>query len=62
MMEQIEAIVNELEAISERLNDAAMAALSEAIERGETARPPIEKQISQARRAVDKAVHHLRMD
>jgi hypothetical protein len=62
MMEQIEAIVNELEAISERLNDAAMAALSEAIERGETARPPIEKRISQARRAIDKAVHHLRHD
>ena len=61
-MEQIEAIVNELEAISERLNDAAMAALSEAIERGETARPPIEKRISQARRAIDKAVHHLRHD
>jgi predicted DNA-binding protein (UPF0251 family) len=62
MMEEIEAIVNELEAISERLNDAAMAALSEAIERGETARPPIEKRISQARRAIDKAVHHLRHD
>jgi predicted DNA-binding protein (UPF0251 family) len=62
MMEQIEAIVNELEAISERLNDAAMAALSEAIERGETARPPIEKRISQARRAIDKAVHHLHHD
>jgi predicted DNA-binding protein (UPF0251 family) len=62
MMEQIEAIVNELEAISERLNDAAMMALSEAIERGETVRPPIEKRISQARRAIDKAAHHLRQD
>jgi exonuclease VII small subunit len=62
MMEQIEAIVKELEAISERLNDAAMMALSEAIERGETVRPPIEKRISQARRAIDKAAHDLRQD
>jgi hypothetical protein len=62
MMEQIEAIVSELEIISERLNDAAMVALSEAIERGETARPPIEKRISQARRAIDKAAYHLRND
>jgi ElaB/YqjD/DUF883 family membrane-anchored ribosome-binding protein len=61
-MEQIDAISNELEAISERLNDAAMSALSEAIEGGETARPEIEKRISQARRAVDKAVHLLRND
>ena len=62
MMEQINAIISELEAISERLNDAAMTALSEAIQRGETVRPPIEKRISQARRAVDKAAHHLRND
>jgi exonuclease VII small subunit len=62
MMEQIEEIINELETISERLNDAAMVALRDAIERGETARPPIEKRISQARRAIDKAAQHLRQD
>jgi len=61
-MEQIDAIAEELDAISERLNDAAMAVLSEAIERGETSRPAIEKRISQARRAVEKAAHHLRND
>jgi predicted DNA-binding protein (UPF0251 family) len=61
-MEQIDAIAEELDAISERLNDAAMMVLSEAIERGETSRPAIEKRISQARRAVEKAAHHLRND
>jgi predicted DNA-binding protein (UPF0251 family) len=54
--------VEELKAISERLNDASMLLLSDAIERGETTRPAMEKQISQARRAVDKAVHHLAQD
>jgi hypothetical protein len=58
-MDQIDAIVEELRAISERLNDASMLLLSDAIERGETTRPAMEKQISQARRAVEKAVHHL---
>jgi hypothetical protein len=58
-MDQIDAIVEELRNISERLNDAAMLVLSDAIEHGETTRPAMEKQISQARRAVDKAVHHL---
>jgi hypothetical protein len=61
-MDQIDAIVEELKAISERLNDASMFLLSDAIERGESTRPAMEKQISQARRAVDKAVHHLVQD
>jgi predicted DNA-binding protein (UPF0251 family) len=61
-MDQIDAIVEELRAISERLNDASMLLLSDAIERGETTRPAMEKQISQARRAVDKAIHHLVLD
>lgn len=61
-MDQIDAIVEELKAISERLNDASMLLLSDAIERGETVRPTMEKHISQARRAVDKAVHHLVQD
>ena len=58
-MDQIDVIVEELKEISERLNDASMLLLSDAIERGETIRPAMEKQISQARRAVDKAIHHL---
>lgn len=61
-MEQIDAIISELETISERLNDEAMKLLTEAIQNGETNRPPMEKKISQARRAVDKAAHLLRVD
>ncbi|MEY4996134.1 MAG: hypothetical protein RLZ67_859, partial [Actinomycetota bacterium] len=36
-----------------------MRILSDAIEAGETSRPPLEKQVSQARRAVEKALQHL---
>jgi hypothetical protein len=36
-----------------------MTLLRDAIERGETARPGDEKTVSQARRAVDKAIHLL---
>jgi ElaB/YqjD/DUF883 family membrane-anchored ribosome-binding protein len=59
-MSDIQRFIDELEAISEHLNDAAMSALSEAIENGQTNRPEIEKRLSQARRAVDKAIHHLK--
>lgn len=59
-MIDVQRFIDDLETISEHLNDAAMSALSEAIENGETARPDIEKRLSQARRAVDKAIHHLK--
>jgi ElaB/YqjD/DUF883 family membrane-anchored ribosome-binding protein len=59
-MGDIQRFIDELETISEHLNDAAMSALSEAIENGQTNRPEIEKRLSQARRAVDKAIHHLK--
>lgn len=59
-MTDIQRFIDELETISEQLNDAAMSALSEAIENGQTTRPEIEKRLSQARRAVDKAIHHLK--
>lgn len=58
-MSSIEDIKQQLESISELLNDVAMGLLSEAIERGAGSRPDAEKKVSQARRAVDKAVHHL---
>jgi hypothetical protein len=61
-MDDLESIISQLEEISERLNDAAMSLISEAIEQGETTRPAIEKRVSQARRAVDKAVTHLKHD
>ncbi len=58
-MEQLEDIVSRLETIAEELNDYSMRILSDAIEAGETSRPPLEKQVSQARRAVEKALQHL---
>ncbi len=58
-MINVERLIEDLKVISENLNDAAMAVLSEAIENGVSTRPELEKRLSQARRAVDKAVHHL---
>ncbi len=61
-MDDIELITSQLEDIAERLNDVAMSIISEAIENGETSRPLIEKRVSQARRAVEKAIQHLKHD
>ncbi len=58
-MEQLEDIISRLETIAEELNDYSMRILSDAIEAGEMSRPPLEKQVSQARRAVEKALQHL---
>ena len=58
-MSEIDAIKVQLESIAEALNDVAMSLLSDAIERGATTRPQAEKNVSQARRAVEKAIHHL---
>lgn len=58
-MEQLEDIISRLETIAEELNDYSMRILSDAIEAGETSRPALEKQVSQARRAVEKALQHL---
>jgi len=58
-MHQLEDIVTRLETIAEELNDYSMRILSDAIEAGETTRPPLEKQVSQARRAIEKALLHL---
>ena len=59
-MSDIEEIISDLEKASEALNDAAMSLISEAIRNGEKERPPLEKKLSQARRAVDKALFILR--
>lgn len=55
----IDDIISRLEAISESLGEQSMMLLRDAIERGETARPNDEKIVSQARRALDKAIHLL---
>jgi len=59
-MSDIEEIISNLEQASEALNDAAMSLITEAIRNGEKERPQLEKKDSQARRAVDKALHILR--
>ncbi len=55
-----EDIRQELENISERLGDRIMTMLRDAIEAGESGRPPEERLVSRARTAVDKAVNLLR--
>lgn len=59
-MSDFDEIISDLERSSVALNDAAMSLISEAIRNGEKERPPLEKKVSQARRAVDKALHILR--
>lgn len=59
-MTDVQRFIESLEALSQDLNDAAMATLSEAIDNGQRERPELEKRLSQARRSVDKAIHHLR--
>lgn len=57
--DQVDALREELETISERLQDLSIDILREAVDRGETSRPPIDKTLAAARRAVDKAVRTL---
>lgn len=61
-MDDIESIISRLEDVAEQLNDVAMSIISEAIESGAIARPAQEKRVSQARRAVEKAIQHLKHD
>ena len=56
MEERLEDIKSRLEHISEELSDIGMEALRDALEdEVTTTRPEIEKRLSRARRAVDKA-------
>jgi hypothetical protein len=52
-------IIMRLEAIAEELTELSMSVLTQAIQDGQTTRPSDEKMLSQARRAVEKALHHL---
>lgn len=60
--DELNRIVGQLEDAAAALNDLSMAILHEAIEAGQGERPAIEKRVSQARRAVEKAIHHLASD
>jgi len=59
-MSDIDEIISDLERASEALNDTAMSLITEAIRSGEKECPALEKKVSQARRAVDKALYILR--
>jgi len=52
-------LIERLRAVSEDLADRAISILSEAMREGQTKRPADEKTITQARRAVEKAIAAL---
>ena len=57
-MADLEVLQERLRDLADELADAAMEALREAIEAGE-GRPQLERRLTQARRAVERAVHLL---
>jgi hypothetical protein len=55
----LDDVRDRLTAISEELGDLSMQVLREALESGATARPDLERRLTRARNAVDKAAHLL---
>jgi|OM-RGC.v1.035012598 hypothetical protein len=55
----VDDLIDRLRSVSEDLADRAIALLSEASRAGETKRPAAEKSLTQARRAVEKAIATL---
>lgn len=58
--EAVDAVCSELEALVERLGDLAYEELRRAVEEGETERPELERRLTRARHAVERAVALLR--
>ena len=54
--DRLEDIQARLQGISEEIGDLSLTLLREAVEAGETQRPPLDKVLARARRSVDKAV------
>lgn len=52
-------ILDQLKQISEQLADQALSALKQAHAAGESKRPELERTLTQARRAVEKAISLL---
>jgi uncharacterized membrane protein len=52
-------IIQQLRNISETLSDRALTVLKEAHAQGESKRPEIERTLTQARRAIEKAISLL---
>ncbi len=59
MEENSKQIVDQLKQISEQLADQALTALKQAHAAGESKRPELERTLTQARRAVEKAISLL---
>lgn len=59
-VERAREIADELASLGEAIADLAIDELRGALRAGGSGRPASERQLSQARRAVDKAVHLLR--
>jgi len=57
--QDFDEIVDQLRSVSERLADRALDVLKQAHEAGETKRPELERTLTQARRAVEKAISLL---
>jgi hypothetical protein len=57
--ENSEQIVDQLKFISDQLADRALSVLKEAHAAGESKRPEAERTLTQARRAVEKAISLL---
>jgi hypothetical protein len=59
-MSEIESLAGRLESIVDELDELAFDRLRLAVAEGSTTRPAADKALTQARRAVEKAVHALR--
>lgn len=62
MENRIADIRMRLESITEELTDISVELLREAVEDGQGTRPPMDRQLSRARRAVEKAARLLEVD
>ncbi len=58
-MADLDDIIERLRSASEDIADRALSVLSEASRAGETKRPDAERALTQARRAVEKAINLL---
>ena len=62
MNSDFDDLADRLDLISEELADRAIELLKDAVREGLSSRPAAEKQLTQARRAIEKASHLLRGD
>lgn len=59
-MHGLDDLISQLESIQERIADLALDLLRTSVEQGADSAPDEERKLAQARRAVEKAAHHLR--